>query len=229
MSTPLLVSHHLCPYVQRAAIVAAEKGIALTRETIDLAAKPAWFLALSPTSKVPLLRVTDAAGTQHTLFESAPIAEYLDDTGPGRPLMPADPLARARTRAWVEFASTVLSDIAGLYNAPDEAAFTAKRHTLHARFAHLERELAAPWFAGPDFGLVDAAFGPVFRYLDVFEAEADLPLAGGLPRLAAWRAALAARPSVAAAVAPDYPTRLRAFLLARPSHLARRIVAMTPS
>lgn len=219
MSVPLLVSHHLCPYVQRAAIVAAEKGITLRRETIDLANKPAWFTALSPTGKVPLLRVTDESGAEHALFESAAIAEYLDETGPAPCLMPTVPLARARTRAWVEFASTVLSDIAGLYNAAPEA-FPARVATLQARFRQVEQALTGPWFAGPAFGLVDAAFGPVFRYLDCFEQAADLHLTAGLPGIAAWRSALAGRPSVASAAPPDYPARLRAFLLARRSHLS---------
>jgi glutathione S-transferase len=38
-----LVSHHLCPYVQRAAIVLDEKGIAFDRTYVDLADKPDWF------------------------------------------------------------------------------------------------------------------------------------------------------------------------------------------
>jgi len=37
-----LVSHALCPYVQRAAIALAEKGVAFERRYIDLADKPAW-------------------------------------------------------------------------------------------------------------------------------------------------------------------------------------------
>ncbi|RVC64572.1 glutathione S-transferase family protein, partial [Mesorhizobium sp. M2A.F.Ca.ET.046.02.1.1] len=38
-----LVSHHLCPYVQRAAIALAEKGVPLERVNVDLADKPEWF------------------------------------------------------------------------------------------------------------------------------------------------------------------------------------------
>ena len=38
-----LVSHVLCPYVQRVAIVLAEKGIPFERIDIDLSNKPAWF------------------------------------------------------------------------------------------------------------------------------------------------------------------------------------------
>src|SRR5215217_8798089 len=74
-----LISHKLCPYVQRAAIVAQEKGIQFERVDIDLANKPDWFLAMSPTGKVPVLEVTDTDGSVHVLFESAVIAEYLDE------------------------------------------------------------------------------------------------------------------------------------------------------
>lgn len=214
-----LISHHLCPYVQRAVIVAAEKGVELERTFIDLAAKPGWFLNLSPTGKVPLLRVTDDAGAEHVLFESAAICEYLDETSPP-PLLPVDPLARAKVRAWVEFASSTLADIAGLYAAPDAASFDAKQDALRRRFAQVEAALAGPWFAGARFGLVDAAFGPVFRYLDAFEVLASADLAPGLARVANWRAVLAERPSVAGAVAPDYPGRLAAFLRARNSYLS---------
>src|SRR5262252_630081 len=52
-----LVSHDLCPYVQRAVIALAEKGVRFERVYIDLAAKPDWFRAISPLGKVPLLRV----------------------------------------------------------------------------------------------------------------------------------------------------------------------------
>lgn len=210
-----LVSHHLCPYVQRAAIALAEKGVAFERVAIDLADKPDWFEAISPLGKVPLLRVGD-----QVIFESAVILEYLEETQP-RPLHPRDPLARARHRAWIEFGSALLNDIAGLYNAADEAAFMAKATTLAHKFGRIEAELGAgPWFDGADFSLVDAVYGPIFRYFDTFERIGDLAILAGKPKLAAWRRALAERPSVRRAVAPDYPARLEAFLRKRNSHLS---------
>ena len=213
-----LVSHYLCPYVQRAVIVASEKGIALDRMTIDLAAKPDWFLALSPTGKVPLLKVR-TEGAEHVLFESAAICEYFDETGPGTALLPEDPIARAKDRAWVEFASGTLADIAGLYSAPDRAAFEAKTDVLRRRFAQLEQAVGLTWFAGKRFGFVDAAFGPVFRYLDAFERLVDLRLVSDLESVAGWRRNLADRPSVRSAIGPDYVHHLEAFLRARQSHL----------
>jgi glutathione S-transferase len=221
MRTPLtLVSHALCPYVQRAAIVLAEKGVPFERRDIDLANKPDWFLALSPLGKTPLLQVGGQA-----LFESAVICEYLDETEAPR-LHPADALQRARHRAWVEFGSGLLNTIGAFYNAADDAALAVAANEIHRRFAQIEAELGGgPWFDGDRFGLVDAAFGPVFRYLDVFDGLGDFGFMDRLPRVARWRAALAQRPSVRDAVAADYPARLLAFVRARHGALSRRIVA----
>lgn len=209
-----LVSHHLCPYVQRAAISLAEKAVPFDRVHVDLAAKPAWFLALSPLGKTPVLKVDDRA-----IFESAVILEYLEETGP-HPLHPADPLRRAQHRAWIEFGSAVLNDIAGLYSAKDPAAFAAKAAALAAKFARLEGDLGpGPWFDG-GFSLVDAVFGPVFRYFDVFDRIGEFGILAGKPKVAAWRRALADRPSIRQAVGADYESRLEKFLTARHSHLS---------
>jgi glutathione S-transferase len=59
----------------------------------------------------------------------------------------------------------------------------------------------------------------VLRYFDVFDTIADFGILRDKPKVSAWRRALAARPSVQQAVAPDYPTRLRRFLDAQASHL----------
>jgi glutathione S-transferase len=214
-----LISHHLCPYVQRAAIVLHEKGATHARRHVDLSDKPAWFTAISPLGKTPVL----LAGDQ-PLFESAVICEYLDETLAPR-LHPADPLQRARERAWVEFGSAVLSAIGAFYSAGDEAALQARRQALAGLFDRVEAALhrQGPWFAGERFGLVDAAFGPVFRYFEVFERWGEPDLFDALPRTRAWRAALAGRPSVRAAVGADYPARLTDFLLARGSALSARL------
>jgi glutathione S-transferase len=190
MAAPLeLISHKLCPYVQRAVIALTEKGVPFERVDIDLSNKPDWFRAISPLGKTPVLLVGDVP-----IFESAVILEYLEETQP-KPLHPADPLRRAEHRGWIEYGSTILSDIAGFYAAPDEATFKAKT---------LQLEL-------------DAVFGPVFRYFDVFDDIADFGILADKPKLQHWRKALAARPSVRAAVSADYPALLRAFIERRNS------------
>jgi glutathione S-transferase len=215
-----LVSHHLCPYVQRAAIALAEKGVAFERVTIDLAAKPEWFKAISPLGKVPLLRVARPGRGEAVLFESAVICEFIEETQPGLALHPADPIERAEHRAWVEFGSSILADIYTIETTPDAQLFERKRQALTGKFGRLEDALGdGPYFAGERFSLVDAAFGPAFRYFDVLDEIADLGILSGKPKVAAWRRALAARPSVRSAVGADYPQRLRRFLDAQDSHL----------
>lgn len=217
-----LVSHILCPYVQRAVITLTEKDIPHERLYIDLADKPAWFREISPLGKVPLLRIGP-----DVLFESAVICEFLDETTAGS-LHPDDPLAKARHRAWIEFASSILDTVAGLYNAPDQSHYDDKLDILRDRFAWLESNLvAAPYFDGSRFHMVDAAFGPVFRYFDVIEDFTPLSLFEALPKCAAWRNALARRPSVQSAVTADYPARLCDFMRRRGSHLSTLVPAET--
>jgi glutathione S-transferase len=215
-----LISHDLCPYVQRAAIVPSEKGAPFKRVWIDLARKPGWFMKLSPLGKVPVLGVGERA-----IFESAVILEYLEETQP-HPLHPEDPLERAEHRSWIEFCSSILNEIWGFYSAPDEAGFEAKASSIAMKFDQIEARLAGgAFFDGDRFCLVDAVFGPVFRYFDAFDRIGDFAILDSKPRVAAWRVRLAARPSIVGAVKGDFDERLDGFLRARDSHLGRLAAA----
>lgn len=222
MSVLTLVSHRLCPYVQRAAIALAEKRVAFRRIDVDLSNKPDWFREISPLGKVPLLRVVDG-DRKVTIFESAVILEFLEETQPNG-LHPADPIERARHRSWIEFGSSILDAIAAFYNAKTDADLRARGKDLSAMFARVESELVeGPWFTGETFSLVDAVYGPVFRYFDVLDRIGDFGIFDGKPRTMAWRDALSARPSIRAAVAPDYAERLAKFLSHRQGELSARM------
>jgi glutathione S-transferase len=214
---PVLVSHQLCPYVQRVTIVLAEKGVDFERRDIDLSAKPDWFLAVSPLGKTPLLLTGD-----HALFESNVICEYLDDTLLPK-LHPANALQRARHRAWMEFGSNVLNLIGEFYRAPDAISLQRAAAAVHVRFQQIEDVLGGgPFFDGP-FCMVDAAFGPVFRYFDVFDEIGDFGFWRGLTKVPRWRHDLAQRESVMNAAAPRYREQLREFLVQRGSALSELI------
>lgn len=218
-----LVSHVLCPYVQRAAIVLAEKGAPFERRDVDLSRKPDWFMSISPLGKTPVLLV----GTT-PIFESAVICEYLDDTIEPR-MHSGDPLQRARHRAYIELGSSLLNAIGAFYSAPDDAALEDRGRAIGRHFQQLEAALSdGPYFGGEAFSIVDATFGPVFRYFDVIDAIGRFDFFAGLPKVSAWRAQLARRHSVRGAVCDDYAQRLRAFLLARQSALSRRMTADRP-
>ncbi len=210
-----LISHHLCPYVQRAVITLLEKEIPHDRTYIDLANKPDWFLQVSPLGKVPLLKVDN-----EVLFESAVICEYLDEVTPGS-LHPTDPLEKAKHRGWIEFGASILNAIAGFYNAPDQERFEQKRQEIIDKFARIETSLGGnPYFAGKQFTLVDAVYAPIFRYFDVFEVAINVDFFSATPKVKIWRQALHARASVEKAVVEDYPQRLLVFLKQRHSYLS---------
>lgn len=213
MSEIHLISHHLCPYVQRAVIVLLEKGLPHERTYIDLADRPAWFHIKSPLGRVPLLETRETV-----LFESQVIAEYLDEITP-ESLHPVDPLEKARQRAWIEFGSETLAAIGGFYSAPDADTFEQKRAALRQKFERITREISGPYFAGTEFQLIDGVWGTVFRYLDIFEKIGDFDLTRDLGALERWRQTVQERPSVQDAVPTGYDERLRAFLGQRNSHL----------
>src|SRR5882672_4756693 len=216
-----LISHKLCPYVQRAVIALNEKGVPFERVDIDLANKPDWFLKVSPLGKVPVLLVRNDGG-EVALFESNVICEYIEDTQGGAKLHPQDPLLRAQHRAWMEFGSTILTELWGLETTGDPAVFEAKRVAVAAKFASVEKALGSgPFFAGEKFSLVDAVFAPIFRYFDVFDELIDLAIFAETPKVRAWRTELAKRESVRSAVGADYPQLLYAFLVRHNAHMLK--------
>jgi glutathione S-transferase len=216
-----LVSHKLCPYVQRAVIALTEKGVPFERIDIDLANKPDWFLQISPLGKVPVLVVATEA-CEVALFESNVICEYIEETQAGGKLHPANALKRAEHRAWMEFGSAILGDLWTLETTTDPATFESKQQALSAKFLRAEAALGVgQFFAGEQFSLVDAVFAPIFRYFDVFDELTELGIFKDLPKVSAWRAELARRPSVRTAVGTDYPQLLRAFLVRHDAHLLK--------
>lgn len=216
-----LISHPLCPFVQRAAIVLLEKGVPFERINVDLSAKPDWFLALSPTGKVPVLKVPQPHAKDAALLESVVICEYLDETQGGAPMHPQDALNRAQHRAWIEFATQTFAEGWLFLHAREPQTADAKRASLRERLAKLESELTdGPYFAGDVFGMVDAVYAPLFRYFGLIDPSAAQQVFDGLPRVSAWREALAARASVRHAVADDYGARFHAHLRQQAALLA---------
>ena len=211
-----LISHSLCPYVQRSIILLEEKGIDYSREDIDLAHKPAWFIQHSATGKVPLLIVDG----KDSVFESAVICEYLDEVTAGS-MLPIEHLEKAQHRCWIDFGSGILANIASLYNAKNKIAFEKNHNEIQSKFHQLEEQLSqGPYFSGENFQLIDAVYAPIFRYFDVIDRFLLLETFNALDKCQRWRKALAQRQSVRQAVSMDYPENLKNFLIKRKSYLS---------
>lgn len=205
MTTKLtLISFPTCPFVQRAVIALKEKNVAFDVIYIDLANKPDWFLAISPLGKVPVLKVERDGHEPAIVFESAVILEYLEETETSLRLHPEDALERAQHRSWIEFGSQLLGDLWKFSAAKDDVELAAARQGLLAKLERLEGVIAGPFFAGEKFSLVDTVYAPAFRQLDALDSVADTGVTAALPKITAWRQALAARPSVRDAAPTDF-------------------------
>jgi glutathione S-transferase len=83
-------------YHNKVLIALHEKGVAFEEDCNVLPSQKPEYLALNPMGKVPFMEVD---GTR--LIESEVILEYLEDAYPQKPLLPKDPLARAKVRELV--------------------------------------------------------------------------------------------------------------------------------
>jgi glutathione S-transferase len=88
-----LCGFHVSNYHNKVRIALLEKGIPFEEDSNVRPSQKDEYLALSPMGKVPYL---DVDGTR--LCESGVILEYLEDAYPQTPLLPKDPLARAKVR-----------------------------------------------------------------------------------------------------------------------------------
>lgn len=199
-----LISSKTCPYVQRSVMALREKGIAHDIDYVDLSDRPDWFVAISPLGKVPVLEVTRDDGTKVVLFESVVINEYLDEVTEGS-MLPAEPLERARCRAWIEFGNAVLNDTFSVTAAKDEAALSEVLKKLGMKLDRLEREITTgPFFLGAEVSLVDAAFTPALQRLSwANKIHPAIAIFDGRPKIARWWEALSERESVRGSAVVD--------------------------
>ena len=150
-------------------VVLLEKGVEF-EEVVAYPPADESYRAKNPTGKFPCLETE--AGT--FLGESKVILNYLEDAYPGVPLLPADPLARARVRELMEVIDLYLELPARrLYpqvfssagRVSDEVKSTV-RPLLAQGLAGLE-SLARfdPYIAGPELSLAD--FTAAFHFVPV--------------------------------------------------------------
>ena len=218
-----LCSFKTCPWVQRAAIVLRAKQIPYDITYIDRDKRPDWFLAVSPHSKVPVLLIDG----KEALFESNAIAEYLDETVPPQ-LHPADPIARARNRAWTDYVPTLASSVSNTMYADSESEFAQRAVKMEAPFGKLEDALAkrgnaGPYFNGDKLSLVDAAYAPFLQRYTFMDRLRPLGIIEKFPRLAAWREALNAAPAVKASTVSNIEAVWQENLIVRKRWLSKYV------
>lgn len=194
MSQIQFYSAILCPFAHRVRLTLLEKGVRF--ESIEIAPqnKPANFIEISPYGKVPVLKHGN-----NRVWESAIVNEYLEETFPNPPLLPTEPIQRARARIWINFADTRLYATTGkiLYGRdphPTTLLTELSEHLLFMEHEGLRKHhTSTSYWLGTELSLVDLTFYPWFEQLAVLEHFRGFELPSGLDRLQEWQAAVAQR------------------------------------
>jgi glutathione S-transferase len=190
------------PFVRKVMIVAHERRLVSRLEcvrTVAATAKPHVALMKdNPLSKIPTLVLDD--GT--VMYDSPVICEYFDSLGDledAPKLFPADPKARLVALRRQALGDGFLDLLVLLRDErmrprPSDAHLVSAAVRKRAILESLEQE--ATELAAAPFRIGHVAIGCALSYLDFRYADEDWREAR--PRLAAWHATFAARPSVRA-------------------------------
>ncbi len=215
MSKPKLISFKVCPFVQRSVILLKEKGVDYDIEYIDVYDPPEWFIKLSPTGKVPVLQVDN-----EVLFESAVISEYIEEVySPA--LHPADPVQKAKNRAWMEYTTPLYMGSFNLLMAKTKEDADAAMSEMNKQLAGLgSAKQNAPWFNGEDFSLMDIAAAPFFVRANFFKTHGNVDLLENFPNMQKWSDDLLARQSVKDSIVEGFDEMLVKRMESNGSYLA---------
>lgn len=194
------------PHVVR--MFAAEKGLDLARETVDLRGgenRQAAYVAKNAAGTTPCLELADG----RFLSEVTVIAEYLEELHPAPPLIGTTPDERAETRMWVRRIDLgIVEPMTNGFRAAEGRPLFAPRMRLvgpdgaselkaiaRDRLLWLDGQMAGrTWVCGDRFTLADIL---LFAFV-AFGATVGQPLPETVTWLPGWFDRVKARPSAAA-------------------------------
>ncbi|MEO8959613.1 MAG: glutathione S-transferase N-terminal domain-containing protein [Rudaea sp.] len=145
-----------CVHCHRVRLVLAAKGVIYDLVEVNPRSPPEDLLDLNPYNSIPTLVDRDLV-----LYDTSVICEYLDERYPHPPLMPVDPLSRARLRLaavrierdWLPFVAQIAAG-----GRPGE---TARKRLREALLSSLPLFKAAKFFLNPELSLADCALAPL--------------------------------------------------------------------
>ncbi len=166
-SVMTLFSNASCPHSHRVRMVLAEKGMNVEVVNVDPDNLPEDLIDLNPYQSVPTL-----IDRELVLYDPQVITEYLDERFPHPPLMPVDPVSRARSRlALYRIQKDWYSLLADLDSGTEKTASKARKTLRDSLASSAEVFAAKPFFLSDDFSLVDATIAPVLWRLKHYRIE----------------------------------------------------------
>ncbi|WP_434669304.1 glutathione transferase GstA [Klebsiella sp. B345] len=183
-------------------IALRESGLDFTLQGVDLMHKRLEngddYLQINPKGQVPALLLDDDI----LLTEGVAIMQYIADQVPDRQLLaPVGSVARYQTLEWLNYVATELhKGFTPLFrpDTPEDYKPTA-RAQLEKKLQYIDGSLAdKQWLNGHRFTIADGYLFTVLRW--AYALKLDMT---GYPHIAVWMQHMAARPSVAAALAAE--------------------------
>lgn len=154
-------------YSHRVRIVLSEKDITVEIEDVDPDNKPEDLMHYNPYNTVPTLVDRDLV-----LYDSRVVAEYLDERFPHPPLMPVDPVSRARSRLALFRIEKDWYDLLPIIESKDgKKAEKARQQLKESLIGSTEVFAAKPFFLSDEYTLVDATVAPMLWRLKHYGIE----------------------------------------------------------
>ena len=181
-----------------------EKEIPFELTEVDLRNKPDWFLAVSPYGKVPVI-VDDG----QTIYESAIINEYLDEKYKSIPMMPEEPVERAKARIWMDYCTNKYLTLSRklLVDHGNEELQTENKKKMKESLIYIEKECFeknanGPFWLGNNISLVDLHYAPFFERFGAFKELFGVEWPEECIKISDWWSAIQKRDSYKITVLP---------------------------
>ena len=167
MHTMTLYSDPSSAQSHRVRIVLGEKDLVFNVENVIQGENNEDLIALNPNNTTPTF-----VDRNLVLYESRVIMEYLDERFPHPPLMPVDPVVRAKTRMVLHY---IEKDLYGLLedikSSGEKKSSAAKENLKNNLLLSLDFLQGKKYFLSDDFSIVDCSMAPILWRLPEYEIE----------------------------------------------------------
>ena len=155
------------PECHRAPIVLAEKDLLVEILDVDVDNLPEDLIDLNPYATVPTMVDRDLV-----LYNARVLIEYLDERFPHPPLMPVDPVSRAKSRlALFRIESDWFSLLGDIENGTEKKKAQAKKALTESLINSAEVFSVMPYFLSNEFSLLDCSIAPILWRLPYYGIE----------------------------------------------------------
>ncbi|HPF72694.1 MAG: glutathione S-transferase N-terminal domain-containing protein [Rhodanobacteraceae bacterium] len=164
-----LFSARDCVLSHRVRLVLAAKGVSYDLIPVDPTDPPEDLIDLNPYHTVPTLVDRDLV-----LYSASVVTEYIDERYPHPPLMPVDPLSRARLRlAMLRLEHDWVPHVQAVQYGTRTQADAGRKRLKELLLSSLPLFKAFKFFLNPEMSLADCALAPIIWRLPSLGIKLD--------------------------------------------------------